>query len=273
MSSNVSFLQFFAPYSDTELSLVWRRRQLGLDWCLLTSHFFFLLSTSSLSLVLPPFLRSLIFTGNPPAWDLSALALRHRAIPGWDHFIVLLRSLSFTRKASVTFFPLRASPPFFRSFLPTLSPLIVGPCPGFKPPLVAPLMLRSGGESGLKDVNMRRPPPPPTERLTCQYPGSESRPCRSEPTSLPPEHKQQSVRHHTTNHSRPAKAVEILKMCEPAGVISFLYSITKQSVASKQENGNKSCKSVVASLRRRDMILVIIYTGHQLSENNEVVTT
>ena len=211
MSSNLSFLKFFAPYSDTELSLVWRRRQLGLDWCLLTSHFFFLLSASSLSLlsllslVLPPFLRSLIFTENPPAWDLSALALRHRAIPGWDHFIVLLRSLSFTRKASVTFFPLRASPPFLRSFLPTLRPLIVGPCPGFRPPLVAPLMLSSGGESGLKEGNIKTPHPLPPP-LTCQYQESGFRPCPSEPTSRPPEHKQQSVRHHTGHSSRPARA-------------------------------------------------------------------
>ena len=119
MRSNLSFLTLLAPpYSQTELSLVCRRRHVGLDWCLFTPHFFFrlswLLSSVSLSLVLLSRLLLVLSLRwrDPPAWDPSAYSLTHREIPGWDHFIVLFRSLSFTLKASVTFFPLRPSPPF-----------------------------------------------------------------------------------------------------------------------------------------------------------------
>ena len=71
-----------------------------------------------------------------------------KSILGRCHFIVLLTSFSLTRNASVTFLPLRASPPFLKSFLPILTVFSLDTGPAFcanGPILVPPIW--SGGSS------------------------------------------------------------------------------------------------------------------------------
>ena len=73
---------------------------------------------------------------------------RLKSILGKCHFIVRLTSFSLTRNASVTFFPLRASPPFLKSFLPILTVFSFDTGPAFcanGPILVPPSW--SGGSS------------------------------------------------------------------------------------------------------------------------------
>ena len=78
--------------------------------------------------------------------------------------------------------------------------------------------------------NIKSSPPPPVQAQTCQYPGWGCRPCQSEPTSRPPEHKQHSVR------QPPARHQTSLQSVIPTGVIwtswlNIYNYITKQSVA------------------------------------------
>ena len=83
-----------------------------------------------------------------------------KSILGRCHFIVRFTSFSLTRNASVTFFPLRASPPFLKSFLPILTVFSLDTGPAFcanGPSLAGPIWIGRSSFNGSSGSGVKVP--------------------------------------------------------------------------------------------------------------------